>query len=102
MKTYAELGQRCGVRVERRLPVHEVSGDGSGVPLVSPETRARIELLKRQKAEIEQFVFTLPNTKLRRIVTLRTPFTFLHDIMNNRGCIEKAEDYSPASSLLDL
>lgn len=42
-----------------------------GLPPVSPETRARIELLKRQKTEIEQFVFTLPNAKLRRIATLR-------------------------------
>ena len=33
--------------------------------------RARIEELKRQKTEIEQFVFTLPNSKLRRIATLR-------------------------------
>ena len=33
--------------------------------------RARIEELKRQKTEIEQFVFTLPNSKLRRIVKLR-------------------------------
>lgn len=33
--------------------------------------RARIEELKRQKTEIEQFVFTLPNSKLRRIVRLR-------------------------------
>lgn len=33
--------------------------------------RARIEELKRQKTEIEQFVFTMPNSKLRRIVTLR-------------------------------
>lgn len=33
--------------------------------------RARIEKLKRQKTEIEQFVFTLPNAKVRRIVTLR-------------------------------
>lgn len=42
-----------------------------GLPPVSPETRARIEALKRQKTEIEQFVFTLPNAKVRRIVTLR-------------------------------
>lgn len=42
-----------------------------GLQPVSPEARARIELLKRQKTEIEQFVFTLPNAKLRRIVTLR-------------------------------
>lgn len=33
--------------------------------------RARIEELKRQKTEIEQFVFTLPNSKLRQIATLR-------------------------------
>lgn len=33
--------------------------------------RARIEELKRQKTEIEQFVFTLPNAGIRRIATLR-------------------------------
>lgn len=33
--------------------------------------RERIEELKRQKTEIEQFVFMLPNSKLRRIATLR-------------------------------
>ena len=39
---------------------------------LSPEQhRARIEELKRQKTEIEQFVFTLPNSKLRQIATLR-------------------------------
>lgn len=42
-----------------------------GLPPVSPETYARIEALKLQKAEIEQFVFTLPNARIRRIATLR-------------------------------
>lgn len=65
-----------------RTPVSDVvSGSSADYPYTKhpvtirgmpPEQhRERIEQLKRQKTEIEQFVFTLPNAKLRRIATLR-------------------------------
>lgn len=39
-----------------------------GVP---PELHARLEGLKKQKAEIEAFVAELPNSRQRRVVTYR-------------------------------
>lgn len=39
-----------------------------GVP---PDLHARLEHLKKQKAEIEAFVEGLPNSRIRRIVTYR-------------------------------
>lgn len=40
-----------------------------GLPV--EQNRAIIERLRRQKAEIEQFVFTLPETKMLRVAKLR-------------------------------
>ena len=63
-----------------RTPVSDVvSGSSGEYPytqhavtirgLPAEQHRSRIEKLKRQKTEIEQFVFTLPNARIRRIAT---------------------------------
>lgn len=65
-----------------RTPIRDVvSGSSDTYPytqhpvtvcgLPPEQNRAAIEHLRKQKAAIEQFVFTLPNSKVRRIMTLR-------------------------------
>ncbi len=65
-----------------RIPVKDVvTGSGDEYPftqhpvtirgLPADQHRERIAALRQQKIEIEQFIFKLPNAKLRRIATLR-------------------------------
>lgn len=65
--TTAEIGNLSGIS---QSYYSLIENGMRGNPL-NVDVAKRIEELKRQRTEIEQFVFTLPNSKLRRIATLR-------------------------------